>query len=477
MNDREFDALIRARAGAEVFTVPERTRARLDALLGRASRTRFGRRNARILLVAAILAIALAGIALAAARGGYLRNLFAQGETDINPSSVVDVNATGGTEEFSFTIDQAYWEGDQLYLAYSLRVPGNGVRLVAYDAPTMDGERLSSGYGMFTDDAILWVAEDGVSEISGVFPVVADVDGDMHEIAVTAYLMQPIIPLKGVAQEEYYALRDGGAFDEGDYLYYAAGKKSDILGGGPYIGLGGTEKVIDYLNETDDWVWEDENLSDEAYMPGVEMMKELGYAEAVDSAEVRFDIEGSSQVAYPVTGVSEDKIDMGDYTLRIPKFTMTHFGMEVLIRVYTDEKEGLLVGRKFDIQTEDGTSLVDYFNCFQTGGGNMDEENIPCNEYLYDGRGFLGEIPKRVVLVPYKRDEKGVRVLDQERAVTLTLVAEEGEDLPEGMAYATEGGTYYHSDPACMSMIGAELVPIEEAEARGQKPCPACMGN
>ena len=90
------------------------------------------------------------------------------------------------------------------------------------------------------------------------------------------------------------------------------------------------------------------------------MMKELGFAEAVDSAEVRFDIEGSSQVACPVTGVAEDEIDMGDYTIRVLKFTMTRFGMEVLIRVYTDEKKVLLVGRKFDIQTEDGTSLIDH---------------------------------------------------------------------------------------------------------------------
>lgn len=475
MNDREFDEMIRAQAGAEVFSVPERTRVRLD----RASKGAPSRRiSRRVLLAAAVLIVALAGIAYAAARGGYLRNLFTGDASDIDPASVVDVDATGGTEEFSFTIDETYWEGDQLYLAYTLRVPGDGARLVAFDAPTMDGERLGSGYGMFTDDAILWVAEDGVSEISGVFPVVADADGEAHEIAMTAYLMRPIIPIKGVTWEEYTALRDGGAFDEGDYLYYAAGEKSDILGGWPFIELRGTAKVRQYLNETDDWVWEDENSPDETRTPSVEMMKELGFAEAVDSAEVRFGIEGSSQVACPVTGVAEDEIDMGDYTIRVPKFTMTHFSMEVLIRVYTDEKEGLLVGRKFDIQTEDGTSLIEHFHCFGIEGGtSQDEEGRLCVEYWYDGSGFLGEIPARVVLVPYKRDENGERVLDMEHAVTLTLVAEEAEALPEGMAYATKGGTYYHSDPACMGMIGAELVPIEEAEARGQKPCPLCMGN
>jgi hypothetical protein len=428
VNELEFDQVIRARACAEVFSVLEKTRARLDRTLETGSRRRV---SPRVLLVAAILIIALAGIAYAAARGGSLRNWIAGDASDIDPARVVDVNATGGSEEFSFTVDEAYWEGDQLYLAYTLRVPGEGARLVSFDAPTMDGQRLDSGYCMFSDDAVLWVVEDGESEISGVFPVVADADGETHEIAMTAHLMRPIVQPKGITREEYLALRAEGAIDKKcDYLYYVANEAGDMLCGGGYICLFSTTEVQDYTNATRDWGWEEENQSHVTRIPGVEMMKELGFAETVDSAEVCFEIAGSSQQAYPVTGVAEDEIDMGDYTIRVPKFTMTHFGMNVLIRVYTDGKEGLLVGRKFDIQTEDGTSLIDSFGSFGMGdGASQDEEGRMCVEYNFDCDGYRGEIPARVRLVPYTRDENGVRVLDEARAVTLTLVTGDADTL------------------------------------------------
>ena len=44
-----------------------------------------------------------------------------------------------------------------------------------------------------------------------------------------------------------------------------------------------------------------------------------------------------------------------------------------------------------------------------------------------------------------------------------------------GSVYATERGDHYHSDPTCSGMNGAKLVTIDTAELRGQTPCPTCL--
>ena len=46
-----------------------------------------------------------------------------------------------------------------------------------------------------------------------------------------------------------------------------------------------------------------------------------------------------------------------------------------------------------------------------------------------------------------------------------------------GSVYATESGDYYHSDPTCSGMKGAKLMTVDQAELSGKAPCPTCMGG
>jgi len=46
-----------------------------------------------------------------------------------------------------------------------------------------------------------------------------------------------------------------------------------------------------------------------------------------------------------------------------------------------------------------------------------------------------------------------------------------------GTVYATENGDYYHSDPTCTGMKGARLMTVDQAELSGKAPCPTCMGG
>ena len=46
-----------------------------------------------------------------------------------------------------------------------------------------------------------------------------------------------------------------------------------------------------------------------------------------------------------------------------------------------------------------------------------------------------------------------------------------------GTVYATENGDYYHSNPTCTGMKGAKLMTVDQAELSGKSPCPTCMGG
>jgi hypothetical protein len=64
-----------------------------------------------------------------------------------------------------------------------------------------------------------------------------------------------------------------------------------------------------------------------------------------------------------------------------------------------------------------------------------------------------------------------------DKVTEATAVARGQKPCPTciGSVYATETGDHYHSDPTCSGMRGAQLVTIDTAELRGQSPCPTCL--
>jgi len=60
-----------------------------------------------------------------------------------------------------------------------------------------------------------------------------------------------------------------------------------------------------------------------------------------------------------------------------------------------------------------------------------------------------------------------------------TAVARGQKPCPEciGSVWATEGGDHYHARKDCSGMRGASLVTVDTAELRGQSPCPECLSD
>ena len=77
----------------------------------------------------------------------------------------------------------------------------------------------------------------------------------------------------------------------------------------------------------------------------------------------------------------------------------------------------------------------------------------------------------------YHRESDCTGMRGAKKVSEKTATARGQKPCPEciGSVYATETGDHYHSDPECSGMRGAKLVTIDTAELRGQSPCPECL--
>ena len=99
----------------------------------------------RVALLAAILAalLALAAAASVAGRTHFRDRLDREGASEVSAlvQEVHRGSVDDGSDGFRFSIDELIWEGDDLYVSYSLAVPEGGRWLVAMFTPTLDGEK------------------------------------------------------------------------------------------------------------------------------------------------------------------------------------------------------------------------------------------------------------------------------------------------------------------------------------------------
>lgn len=454
-----------------------------------------------ILIAAAILLLALAGIAYAAVRSGYIRSVLLTGETDVRESQVIAVDATDQQDVLSLSIDEAFWEGNNLFLSYTAKVSGDGQYLLAFGMPTLDGGEMDHQYGQYVEDGTVYRIGGEEKEITGVLVALAPADGSVHEIKLNAWLLTPKRELRGLSLDEYQGLEEEFVTQYGmkrygilsdEVLYYYDDVPGDFnLGGGVSIHLDDYRAVQEYCDARTTPIPGTVESSfsggeTDYYVPDVSMLEDLGYAQIQNQASVSFQMDGKEQSDNPVNGVAEPEFTMDGFTMRMRKFHLSHMSLTFTLDGYpngTTERENLellanIPFSQFELRTLDGKSIMDALPGMVFGGSNtLDPQGVTCAEYQYYGSGFLATIPDQVVLVPYRTDQKTKeRIYSEEKAVTLTLVSDDlAGVLPQGMAYATDGGTYYHKVNDCMGMVGAELVEISAAEARGQKPCPICF--
>lgn len=472
------------------------------------------------LLIAALVALLAIG-AVAAVIGS---NRLKQDLTDAGANDLVgrvqDVHLIDAADGFGFSIDEVVWEGQELYLSYTLAVPDDGnTYLVGLMEPTINGEPVNYRSSRYLDRSFVAMAMGGDYPVTHTFvlPVLADSrELELRDLKldVRAAFFRTDRPFEYVPDfyeeggmydtSEAMTLWTGGivqqrVFPTADTLYYW-----DEDDGVPLLALDIFQPVLEAMAAEDA-----EAKGHIAITYGSDGWPQIGLAPAgLDSTGIA-SLVAERSVALPLSadmvshdlynGLAENTFRYDGMTITVENFRMTHFTIEADIWMLPDE----------GVPENDGEVDFDRFPtlCVCVNGELMlgsawggtdtmaDGVLAYCEDCLYDGYVPLGNLEK-VELAVCTYDAEVEDIVIDEVVAKLTPVLDETAAEEEAAAlvtreaagrwqpgdaditvWATGKGTYYHLDPKCSGMRNAVQWHIANAVEAGKKPCPVCAGG
>ena len=401
---------------------------------------RVGVSRRMIAVLAALLALMLTATAVAVVRGNLLRaKLEEQGDTTI-AAQVQDVHVPDAADEFSFTIDEAVQEDDQLWISYTVSVPDDGYTyLYGISCPTLNGEKLDYRSLGYFDEA--WPVGGSVYVAGGDYPTtVSDVlkeikldpaqkgsadyrlglevyffrtDREIQEIdydALQEMMVQKEHTWQGDHEERYDVLESSDVL-----YYYNRGVERDAA---PALYLGCYPEVyalhvakakalpefepemgIDALGwEYTDWGRYTQAL-EETYIMTPEEFAATGIAElaAKRSLTIPLNVIVAEETIY--NDLAEHSFEVNGYTVEIEDFYLSHFAARFTGTVLTDESPE----RSYMLLRKDGSALgedLSYFLGVSPSGVGVDIDG--------EIRGIFSlEDVEELLLVPIAEHEAG----------------------------------------------------------------------
>lgn len=487
--------------------------------------SRFYRYNARVIAVAIIAAILLTATAVAAVIGGNaLKEKLTNSGAEDFASQVQDIHVQDAAEGFGLSIDEAVWEGEKLFVSYTVTVPEEGGPwLVGLYTPRMNGEKMDHSEGAFFDTADAPQATVMGGELASQKTQISKVilakgwkEEDMQNLEMRAVFMKANRPFRELPEEydnHIYTIKtiDGQerlVFNDSAYLMLDTMIEDT---GNAYMNLEWLPEVQELFEEklkksieeagfdpaqsrnkftfSPEGFWALEDCWDkvhEAHTLTAEDFESTGLVDVVceRSVTTELDTNGVQEIVY--NDVSEPFHQMEGYSVEIDRFRLSHleYEIELIFR-----KDGGLTDRdaeRFDqfrfhdidqlcyytLMTMDGNKLIEWDESkMYSLETKLDGERVI--RIVIEGEGIIDlEKIEKLMLVPYAGDEGYVPYLMDE-AITITPVVTETVVDPNAV-WCTLNGTYYHSDQYCMGMRGAQETTVEEAEELGKKPCPEC---
>jgi len=486
---------------------------------------RFRRYNGRVVIAAVIAAILLTATAVAAVIGGNAlkEKLTVSGAEDF-ASQVQDIHTQDAAEGFGLSIDEAVWEGEKLFVSYTVTVPEEGGPwLVGLYTPKMNGEKMDYNEGAFFDtvDApqAMVIGGESASQKTQISKMILDKnwkEAGAQNLEMRAVFMKANRPFRELPEEyddhihtiETIDGRETLVFNDSAYLMLEsmiddAGNAYMNLEWLPEVQALFEERLKKAIEEAGfdpaqskyefafgpEGFWALEDCWDkvnEARTLTAEGFESTGLVDVVceRSVETQLDTNGVQEIVY--NDVIEPFHQMDSYSVEIDKFRMSHleYDVELIFR-----KEGGLTDREverfgqfrfhdidklcyYTLMTMDGSKLIDRdeYQIYNLET-RMDGERVI--RIIFAGEGIIDlENIEQLMLVPYAGDEGYVPYLMDE-AITITPTVTEVVVDPNAV-WCTLKGTYYHSEQYCMGMRSAQETTPEEAEKLGKKPCPEC---
>ena len=253
------------------------------------------------MLVAAVMILSFA--ATAVVQGDALRRKMNATGGDYLDAMVQDVHVSDGDGDFSFTIDEILWQGENMYFSYTVSVPDDGkTYLYSPHQLKLGGEPLWSGHGLDTEFFVSMFAIGGeygtqVTDVVRVNmrPEMPDISEALFEIECV--FMQTERTIQKLDREAYDAL-----FTEPDYegLARQLMKNTDVLyytdvsvdgDPAPVVQLHGYPRVRAALDAGNERItpWDIENLDIAQHAENLKLSIPIRESEA--DAAVRNDVE------------------------------------------------------------------------------------------------------------------------------------------------------------------------------------------
>ncbi len=317
-------------------------------------------RKLTLALVAALIALLAIGAVAAVIGNNQLKDELSDAGAKDMAERVQDVHLADAGEGFNFTIDEAVWEGDDLYVSYTLSVPEDGnTYLVGLLVPRINGRPAEYRVGGYLEDG--WtcsaIALGGKYPATDTFvkPIIADSRElelkDMKLEVGAAFFKsnRPLQYLPGFYNEEGdYAHPEmlvpwksarfkTTAFPDSDTLYYWDMDEC----GAPMVDLQMFPDVLEVMAAEDavekgyafdgrDYAFVDRVLTPKG-------LDHTGIASLAAERSVPLPLNKDMVSHDLYNGLAENTFRYDGMTITVEEFRMTHFKIETRIWLLPDE--------------------------------------------------------------------------------------------------------------------------------------------
>lgn len=280
-----------------------------------------------IALAIAAMIFIFAATAVAVVQGDALRSKMTASGGDEFAAMVQDVHVADGNDDFSFTIDEILWQGEDMYVSYTASVPEDGnVYLFSPYEVRMSGSGIEHGRDVYHNglDAEFFTClyalggEYG-SSVSQIMKLRVEDAQTSGKFDCKCVFMKTDRPLEKLDSESYHAL-----FTEPD----AQGNANQLMK---------SANVLYYFDTTVEgdpvpvvYLFQYPEVralidADENSRVTPQKLEETGIAKMVGMQEISIDVQESEGAAPVYNDAEQRTFDMGDYSLELTELYISHF--------------------------------------------------------------------------------------------------------------------------------------------------------
>ena len=366
----------------------------------------------RMLLIAAIVALMLCGIALAAGRMGLLDMLF-YGKTP--SSAAVETVETVDTESaqsgYSVGVEQYLIDGERLYMSLTLSVPDSGYTIAFTDISVSSGDCIVSGVPDTSCMTTLG-GDFGTQKQLSAQLIFDKMPKGTFDVTINVYFMQPKLPVRMCS---YYDATADGVFPASD---------NDILYVDEESGNFIPDMREDYSNQIQGVNYDFGAQSTAA------LLTRMGITYQPICVSVKFSVNpnASAGTLFSLDEPIEKAFSEYTFVMTRADFTAASALLEFEVHPTRDIAEMTMTNddplyRGYEVRLSNGTRLDE-----MSGGGYSTERDSNGKVYLdYEMHlSAMNVVPDEIILVPYRESEDGTRTYFESEAVTIPMSKEAG---------------------------------------------------